>query len=103
MGAQSKRIADRLRAELANVVKALVLEIDANLREATPVDTGHARANWVPSIGTPHTGEDSGAAHEAGIARILGYVLEDGPVFESNHVPYINALNYGHSKQAPRM
>jgi len=103
VGVQSKRIGDRLRAELGNVIKALILEIDANLREATPVDTGHARANWVPSIGAPHVGEDTGAAHEQGVQRVLGYKLDDGPAFESNRVPYINSLNYGHSKQAPRM
>ena len=109
MGAQSQRIGDAIRAELATVVKALILEIDANLRAdpaegGTPVDTGHARANWIPSIGAPHSSEvDGTGAHESAIAAMLGYKLEDGAAFESNSAPYINALNYGHSKQRPRM
>jgi hypothetical protein len=31
----------------------LTLEATANFVQATPVDTGWARANWVPQIGTP--------------------------------------------------
>ena len=47
---QSKAIGAQLRTAAADIVKATILEIDANLREVTPVATGHARANWVPSI-----------------------------------------------------
>ncbi len=107
MGKQSAAIGDRLRAELATASKALILEIDKELRKrgtGTPVDTGHARANWVPSIGAQHAGVVEGdAAHEAGVASVLGFKLEDGSLFVSNGVPYINRLNYGHSKQAPAM
>lgn len=111
MGVQSSRIGDRLRAELGNVVKALILEIDANLRASpdaggTPVDTGHARASWTPGISSPPdaVSSDSGdGSHDAGVAKLLAYKLEDGPAYESNHTAYINSLNYGHSQQAPRM
>ena len=102
-GGQAKAVGDAIRQVIADAVKMLILEIDANLRETTPVDTGHARANWVPSIGSPHQGEDDGAAHDQGIAAVLAYQLTQGPGYVSNHVPYISALNYGHSKQAPRM
>lgn len=102
-GKQAKAIGDQLRSTVATILKATVLELDANLREATPVDTGHARANWVPSIGEPSDVEDTGAAHDAGTAAILAYKLEDGPAFESNNAPYILALNAGHSKQAPAL
>ena len=91
----------RLRAEVATVGKSLILEIDAELREATPVDTGHARANWVPSVGVPFTGEDDGAAHDAGVAAVLAYSLGDGDLHESNNVPYIGRLIGGSSSQAP--
>lgn len=105
-GSQSKAIGDRLRAELGNVVKTLILEIDANLRVSpeqggTPVDTGHARAAWTPGIGSPP--DATGDGHDDGVAKLLAYKLEDGPAYESNHVAYINSLNYGHSQQAPRM
>jgi hypothetical protein len=108
-GQQSKAIGDQLRAVAATIVKATVLQIDANLRRApsaggTPVDTGYARANWVPSVSSPHEGAASGeAAHAAGVAAILAYVLGDGPAYVSNSAPYIAALNNGHSEQAPAL
>ena len=98
---QAKAIGDRLRAELARAGTALTLEIAANLIEATPVDTGHARANWVPSIGTPHVGEDSGAAQAAGQAAVTAYKLGDGALTIANNVPYIERLIGGSSSQAP--
>jgi len=109
VGARADAIIAKRRKLVGDVCKALLLEIDANLRRSpdqggTPVATGHARANWVPSLGTPHTGEvaDDGA-HDAGIETALAFVLGQGPLYESNSAPYINALNYGHSKQAPSM
>lgn len=98
---QTAAVMARLRAEVAAVAKSLVLEVDAELRGACPVDTGHARANFVPSVGVPFAGEDSGAAHEAGVAAVLAYNLGDGDLYESNNVPYIGRLIGGWSSQAP--
>ncbi len=107
MGSQSAAIGEQLRNALAQACRALALEIDKELRRSgtgTPVDTGHARANWVPSIGTPALEEVEGlSAHAAGVAAVLKFKLGDGALFISNGVPYINRLNYGHSKQAPRL
>jgi hypothetical protein len=80
----------------------LALEIDKELRRSTPVDTGHARRNWVPSVGTPNTSiaaDDTASA--AGVAAVLAYKLESGSLWVANVVPYIRSLNYGHSQQAP--
>jgi hypothetical protein len=80
----------------------LALEIDKELRRATPVDTGHARRNWVPSVGTPNTSiaaDDTASA--AGVAAVLAYKLESGSLWVANVVPYIRSLNYGHSQQSP--
>jgi len=99
---QAADIGARLRAELAHVAKALVLEIDANLREATPVDTGHARANWIPGIGEAVDAvADSEAAHDDGVAKVLSYKLGDGDLYAVNNVPYIGRLIGGSSSQAP--
>lgn len=108
MGAQSARIGDAMRAHVGAAAKMLALQIVAELKKhpgagGTPVATGHARANWVPSVGAPHAGEDSGAASAAGTAQIMAYVLEQGPLWVSNNVPYIRFLNYGSSQQAPAM
>lgn len=104
-------VADRIHAELTrtteNVVRFIVLGVTRRLRSnpsrgGTPVDTGHARANWVPSVGDPFGSEvDNDSAHGAGVADVLGYQLGDGAAWVSNNVPYILALNDGWSKQQP--
>ncbi len=93
------------------LIRRLTLNITANLVEDTPVDTGWARANWVPKIGSPHTSTaGSRAAAESGSldqgpqasgqAAILGYKF--GPAIHiTNNVPYIKKLNAGTSSQAP--
>lgn len=102
MGRQAAAIGERLQEELAHVCKMIVLELDKELRKGTPVDTGHARRNWVPSIGDRNTAEaDDDSLHDAGIQGVLQYTLDQGVLWVSNAVPYIQALNYGHSKKKP--
>lgn len=105
--------AERLRAQLekagARVVKAFILEVDANLRASprrggTPRKTGHAAASWRSSVGQPSGGEPFGrdaSYHASGVAEIVRYRLVDGAAYESNNAPYVPLLNLGHSKQAP--
>jgi len=102
MAGQAAKISANLQREIERIVSMLVLDIDSELRKATPIDTGHARDNWVPSVGAPHTGEVSGGgAHDAGVQEVLAYKLGAGKLFITNGASYINRLNYGHSKQAP--
>jgi len=101
-------------------VIALALNINANLRSSpplgTPIDTGWASANWVPSVGEPF--EDGGAAKtkeptpaevasrsqraQEGLNDLLAWRNTDGPLFSTNNVPYIVPLNNGHSQQSPQ-
>lgn len=102
MGVQAAAIGEQLRREIEDIFKALALEVDKELRESTPVGTGHARANWVSSVGSPHTGEvDGDGAHAAGVGQILRFKLGDGALWVSNGVDYVQILNYGTSDQAP--
>lgn len=97
------------------LVKKVVTDVVANLVAApmeggTPVDTGWARANWIPNIGSPvkvprgsrtAVGRAS-ASQERGVATVLAsYTVTKGKVYISNPVPYIVFLNEGSSKQAP--
>lgn len=97
-------------------IVALALNVDANLRSSppvgTPVDTGWARANWVPSVGAPAIFADKVDATPADvIAResvraegtndLLSYRLTKGALFNTNNVTYIVPLNEGHSPQSP--
>ena len=95
------------------LMKKITLDIAANLVRApgeggTPVDTGWARSNWIPNIGTPVTSPVgskeavSSAAQTRGLGAVLTYKFSSGqPLFVSNNVPYILVLNEGSSKQAP--
>ena len=96
------------RRSLQKEVSALALEITERLIETTPVDTGWARASWIPSIGDPFV-QPSGSSdsfttgkQELGMAEVATqYNLLDGPIFITNNVPYIERLNEGSSPQAP--
>lgn len=102
MGRQADAIGAALRKQIEQACKMLVLEIDRELRRTTPVDTGHARRNWIPSVSTPaNVQDDSGAAHAQGVAQVMAFTLAQGTLWVSNVVPYIQRLNYGHSQQAP--
>lgn len=80
-----------------------------NLFNATPVDTGFARTNWIPSIGAPVTdtfgqrsvGLVSDSAQTSGKASLNSYQLSQGNLYVANNVPYIKTLNAGSSLQAP--
>ena len=105
---QIDQIVGELTALAERGVRKLALDVTTNLAAATPVDTGWARANWIPSIGQPVTSPvgspgdvgQAATAQTAGLASLLGYRLP-ASVWISNHVPYIELLNTGSSKQEP--
>lgn len=104
---EAEAISRGLKKAAERVIKAITVNVAAELVERTPVDTGWARGNWVPSVGAPHEGtvgtpESPGTgAYETGLGQVAAYQLELGPTFVSNNVSYINRLNEGHSAQAP--
>jgi hypothetical protein len=107
---------DAIVADLArhseDAIRRLASEVHAELVEATPIDIGWARANWVPSVGAPFLTDpitdpeatdvqvQLGAA-SAGLGAVANYTLADGAAFVSNNVPYIRRLDEGWSAQAP--
>ena len=115
---QVRIVIGRLEEVTEEVITKISVNTTAELIEATPVDTGWARANWVPSIGrranAPETPTDpelrrqasrsAATAQSAGTARLVagGYSLNQGAVFISNGVPYLVFLNEGTSQQAPK-
>jgi len=92
----------------AEVAAKLALDIDRRLVNRTPRDTGRAARNWVASIRQPITstlpapanqGEAGQAIAEA--AGVLKQVKPGDVIFIQNNLEYIQALNNGHSPQAP--
>jgi len=83
----------------------------------TPVDTGRARGNWLLEIGSEpkeevdrfgsgahpeategNVGPAGSAARDAGLGK-LSTLKPFVPIYITNNVPYIMALEEGHSKQ----
>ncbi len=100
---------------VSRAIGALATNIQAELIERTPVDTGWARANWVPGIGrSPSFPSDPGSEEgrraatpsaasrqETATAALLVYRMQRGAVFIASGVPYMIYLNEGSSDQAP--
>lgn len=100
MGKQAAAIGARIRKQVADAAKMLALQIDRELRRLTPIDTGHARRNWIPSVGSPSsTVASDNAAHDQGVIEVLSYKLSDGTLWVANNVGYVIYLNYGTSAQ----
>lgn len=90
-----------------NVTQETSAELGSRLVDKTPVDTGHAKANWRLTIGKLDTNEidavdPSGGRAKAVIKSMSEQINMGDNVYVSNSVPYINRLEHGHSKQAPQ-
>jgi len=106
----SKRMkarADEVLVGGNNAVRTLALAINQVVISETPVDTGHARANWQVSVTKPITEEidEEDKSGQATINRNAGIITKTNPgavIILANNVPYINQLNEGSSAQAPK-
>lgn len=90
----------------SRAVRALSLIINQVIVNETPVDTGHARANWQVGISEPITSEideedPSGGATIERNASVIRQAPPHKDIILSNNVPYIHKLNEGSSSQAP--
>lgn len=83
---------------LRQVTVKTAADIQSDLDAQTPVDTGRARSNWLPSIGTPRSDTTENLSGSTEIAS--NYKLGQ-KIFITNNLPYIKRLNEGHSTQAP--
>jgi hypothetical protein len=93
--------------EAKTVIRKITLEAFTGVVLRTPVDTGRARSNWSCTVGEassdvyPDKYDKSGAyAIGASQRRVFDWNCV-GSIFLCNNLPYIGALEYGHSKQAP--
>jgi hypothetical protein len=92
------------RIDLA--IKKVSFDLLGMIVQGTPVDTGRARGGWQVGINEEPSGDTpldrSGNLTMArGEAQILSASIGDS-INIVNRVPYIEALERGHSQQAPR-
>ena len=111
------RIAVRVEGNVERAVKDCAGAVARSVISNTPVDTGRARSNWTAQMDAAFaglfparvpgekgsTGEaNAAAAIEAAEKVIATFDIEkNAAIHLTNNVPYIGALNDGHSKQAP--
>jgi hypothetical protein len=92
--------------EADKVVKKITLHVHKEIMLRTPVDTGYARCNWQIGIesrpdGTIDARVKSGQpAIEGALAQAVN-IKAGGVNYIANNLPYIAALEFGHSKQSP--
>lgn len=92
----------------AQEIRALGIIADQRIVQASPVDTGTFKNNWLMSIGNPSTeiveeADKSGSkAMQQAKEVCLSYPLDSLPdLWLVNNLPYAARLNDGWSEQAP--
>ena len=111
------RIAVRVEGNVERAVKGCAQVVLRSVVEGTPVDTGKARSNWTPELDRAFEGlfparvpgikgstgdTNSVATIEAGAPVIEAFnIRENREIHITNNAGHIQALNDGHSQQAP--
>lgn len=102
-----KRFAQEAQENWQTVSKKVALDLFRRFVMGTPVDTGRARGNWQCTIGSPAEGtiereDSSGQAVMAEVTQtVSGWDVDQVAICLTNNVAYIEALENGHSQQAP--
>lgn len=98
----------RLNVLVGLVMKHAAFELYRDITLRNPVDTGRSRANWNVAVGAPDTSVTPITVTSSGGARaprefpVLPAInAAHDTIHITNNLPYIQALERGHSKQAP--
>lgn len=105
-GADLKKFSRLVQVDYEKVVRRIALDILARIVRRTPVDTGRARASWNIQAGEPDMAVAPVGARPADrlsdTALLQARAMGRGRgIWITNALPYIVALEHGHSKQAP--
>ena len=90
----------KVEKPLEAAVRRAALAADAALVRATPVDTGRARSNWIPSLNSPDY-RIVDINQKPDLAAAVANMKPTDTIFITNSLPYIRRLNDGYSAQAP--
>jgi len=103
-----RRLAEReISAAVAEASRELALAVLEGVVARTPVRSGRARANWQAGPGRPPEGvpDETDKDGRSTVARCRAAIARARP-FETiwivNNLPYIETLEQGSSRQAPR-
>ena len=98
------KFAKEVTEEHTKVLRLTALGVNRSLVMATPVDTGRARSNWWPSIGTPSNNRGGVIHNPIDRSKRMwskGRMPPFAVLFLTNNLDYIQELNDGSSQQAP--
>jgi len=87
------------------LIRMVALDVLRRVVLKSPVRTGRFRANWNVGIGSPDlstTEETANTAMQKGAAVVEGVKDGNVAIYVSNNLDYAEALEHGHSKQAPQ-
>ncbi len=107
MPSETDKIMKALTFMIEKAVRRVALNVQVNLKESTPKDSGLATANWIPKIGRGSSrligskGAVSYTEQSAAEQKLVGYRLSGGKVQITNATPYVGLLNAGSSPQQP--
>ena len=96
--------AAKVKIAPSKVVKRVAFDFFRHVVFNTPVDTGRARASWTIAVNVANRAvmpeAPEGTIYPAPSVGFLAVGPGDS-VIVSNNLPYITALENGHSRQAP--
>ena len=102
--ADLQRFADKTGVKLDLVVRKVALDIYEKVTVKTPVDTGRAKGNWNMSVGRKDTStNDNATSTPQGQPAKKPFLIKGSGVsviYITNSLPYIYALEHGHSQKA---
>lgn len=96
---QLMNLMQHVEGSVSQVIRKACLDLWSNIVESTPVDTGRAKANW--SISTEQSSEVYEAGREYNPHFSFDYNDNLPVIYIYNNLEYIEALEDGHSQQAP--
>lgn len=99
-------LGEKIETDVSMLIRKNLFDLLSEIMKETPVDTGRARGSW--SMGTDWSewelpdGDYGNVDFGAAIAKIMNEVSLSDHYVIFNNLEYIQALEDGHSKQAPR-
>lgn len=104
--AQIGEFVAKARGNIDLVVRKVALDMFSRVIMKSPVDTGRFKGNWQVAIGSIPAGtvaldDKAGTATIAKVTAATMNLHAGQTIYLVNNLPYAQALEYGHSKQAP--
>ena len=101
-----KNISKKFDGTIDDLIDGVELSLYSAVIISTPVDTGRLRGNWFMSQGsssnkTSNVNDVSGSEAISRVQSLVGALKGGRVTFLTNNLPYAEAIEFGHSKQAP--